>query len=263
MKKLLFALACLALAGAFWAFRGEFTGVWSGFGSFGGANSVNALGVANAKNSANSADTLGAANSVNSAGISASANALGVANAKNSANSATAENVLGGANFANVFSAANSANSASTENAKNSVNFAKNSTNFAKNSRPTNSAAGKKRVIIKELTPLKCNLNETPCEYEFQGRRVRVEFKDKPILAMVENELVIENLGDFGALDMRIYGLNMYMGDITPRLKALPRGTYKANVVLSSCVVKVMRFRAEFFKGEKQLDFHFDFDVKR
>ncbi len=251
MKKLLFALACLVLAGAFWAFRGELAGVWSGFGSFG---------------------SFGGANSVNSAGISASANALGVVGAEksvNSANSATTENALGGANSANAFGTENFANSAkaknstTTENAENSVNFAKNSTNLAKNSRPANATAGKKRVIIKELTPLKCNLNETPCEYEFQGRRVRVEFKDKPILAMVENELVIENLGDFGALDMRIYGLNMYMGDITPRLKALPRGTYKANVVLSSCVVKVMRFRAEFFKGEKQLDFHFDFDIKR
>ena len=224
MKKLLFALACLVLAGAFWAFRGEFAGVWSGLVS---ASSLGGAGVENPANSANSADTLGAANS------------------------------------ANAFGAKNSANSTSTENAKNSVNFSKNSTNLAKNSRPTNATAGKKRVFIKELTPLKCNLNETPCEYEFQGRKVRVEFKDKPILAMVENELVIENLGDFGALDMRIYGLNMYMGDITPRLKALPRGTYKASVVLSSCVVKVMRFRAEFFKGEKQLDFHFDFDIKR
>ncbi len=187
MKKLLFALACLVLAGAFWAFRGEFLGIW------------------------------GAANSAN---------------------------------------AEISANSTNAENAENSVNFSKNS---ARNSR----TAGKKRVIIKELTPLKCNLNETPCEYEFQGRKVRVEFRDKPILAMVENELVIENLGDFGALDMRIYGLNMFMGDITPRLKALPHSAYKASVVLSSCVVKVMRFRAEFFKDGKQLDFYFDFDVKR
>ena len=254
MKKLLFALVCLVLAGAFWAFRGEFAGVWSG------SSAENALG---AENSVNSANAENAANSVNSAGISVSASALGVVEAENSANSADTFGVANFANTENAFDAENSANSTDTENAENSVNFSKNSTNLAKNLRPANATAGKKRVIIKELTPLKCNLNETPCEYEFQGRRVRVEFKDKPILAMVENELVIENLGDFGALDMRIYGLNMYMGDITPRLKALPRGTYKASVVLSSCVVRVMRFRAEFFKGEKQLDFHFDFDVKR
>ncbi len=218
MKKLLFALACLVLAGAFWAFRGEFLGVLGAFGATEAENSTN---------SANFADALGF---------------LGVKNSVNSADTSSP---------------------ATAKNAENSVNFSKNSANSARNSRPTNATAGKKRVIIKELTPLKCNLNETPCEYEFQGRKVRVEFRDKPILAMVENELLIENLGDFGALDMRIYGLNMFMGDITPRLKPLPHGAYKASVVLSSCVVKVMRFRAEFFKGEKQLDFHFDFDVKR
>ena len=122
---------------------------------------------------------------------------------------------------------------------------------------------GKRRALIKELAPLECDLNETPCEYEFKGRKVRVSFKEKPILAMVENELLIENLGEFSELNARIYGLNMYMGDIVPSFKRLENGTFKAAIVPSACVLDIMRFRVEFFDGKKPLDFYFDFDMKR
>lgn len=121
----------------------------------------------------------------------------------------------------------------------------------------------KKRALIKELTPLVCDLNEEPCEYEFKGRKVRVEFKEKPIQALVENELVVENLGDFGELNARIYGLNMYMGDVVPHFERISATSYKAAVVPSACVLDTMRFRVEFFAGKKSVDFYFDFDMKR
>lgn len=122
---------------------------------------------------------------------------------------------------------------------------------------------GKKRELIKELTPLPCDLNLQACEYEFKGRKVRVEFKEKPIQALIENELLVENLGEFEDLNAKIYGLNMYMGDIVPHFEQVGQNSYKANVVPSACVIDTMRFRVEFFSGEKAVDFHFDFDMKR
>ena len=122
---------------------------------------------------------------------------------------------------------------------------------------------GKKRELIKELTPLTCDLNVKACEYEFKGRKVRVEFKEKPVQALVENELVIENLGEFKDLSAKIYGLNMYMGDVMPHFEHLNQNSYKANVVPSACVIDTMRFRVEFFEKEKAINFHFDFDIKR
>lgn len=122
---------------------------------------------------------------------------------------------------------------------------------------------GKKRELIKELTPLACDLNEKACEYEFKGRKVRVEFKEKPIQALVENELFVENLGKYENLSAKIYGLNMYMGDVVPHFERAGQNSYKANIVPSACVLETMRFRVEFFDKEKPIKFYFDFDIKR
>lgn len=122
---------------------------------------------------------------------------------------------------------------------------------------------GKKRELIKELTPLSCDLNEKPCEYEFKGRKVRVEFKEKPIQALIENELFVENLGEYKNLSAKIYGLNMYMGDVVPSFERVGQNSYKASVVPSACVIETMRFRVEFFDKKKPVEFYFDFDIKR
>ena len=126
-----------------------------------------------------------------------------------------------------------------------------------------NEPQNKRRELIKELPLLACDLNEKPCEYEFKGQKVRVEFKENPVQALVENELVVENLGDFSELNARIYGLNMYMGDVVPTFKKTSANSYKAAVVPSACVIDTMRFRVEFFNGKKPINFYFDFDIKR
>lgn len=127
----------------------------------------------------------------------------------------------------------------------------------------TNEQGGKKRELIKELTPLPCDLNIQACEYDFKGRKVKVEFKEKPIQGLIENELVIENLGEFKNLNARIYGLNMYMGDIVPHFEQFNQHSYKASVVPSACVIDTMRFRVDFFENKKPIKFFFDFDLKR
>lgn len=75
----------------------------------------------------------------------------------------------------------------------------------------------RKNIATKDLLPLICDLNLNPCEFEFRGKKVRIDFKEKPVQSMVENELTIENLGDFKDLNARIYGLNMFMGEISPK----------------------------------------------
>ncbi|MBX1885424.1 hypothetical protein [Campylobacter peloridis] len=121
---------------------------------------------------------------------------------------------------------------------------------------------GKKRELLTTLPPLQCDLNLQDCSYDFRGKQVLINLNPKPIAAMVELDLNITNLGDFKKLNARVYGLNMYMGDIVPKFKK-NANSYHAKLVLSSCTLDIMRFRIELFNDDKPLDFYFDFDVKR
>ncbi|EAI4447993.1 hypothetical protein ACR3S7_000243 [Campylobacter lari] len=127
----------------------------------------------------------------------------------------------------------------------------------------TNSSnTGKKRELITTLTPLTCDLNIQECKYNFKDKKVLVNLNPKPITTLNELDLNITNLGEFKKLNARVYGLNMYMGDIVPQFKKI-NNTYHAKLVLSSCTLDIMRFRIELFDDETPLGFYFDFDVKR
>ncbi|MCR6594112.1 hypothetical protein [Campylobacter insulaenigrae] len=126
----------------------------------------------------------------------------------------------------------------------------------------TSNNQSKKRELITTLTPLQCDLNIQDCSYDFNGQKILVSLNPKPISSMSELDLNISNLGDFSNLNARVYGLNMYMGDIVPKFKK-NNNSYHAKLVLSSCTLDVMRFRIELFEDEKALDFYFDFDIKR
>ncbi|MCV3509113.1 hypothetical protein L8W69_07770 [Campylobacter sp. CNRCH_2016_3089] len=127
----------------------------------------------------------------------------------------------------------------------------------------TNSSnTGKKRELITILTPLTCDLNIQECEYNFKDKKVLVNLNPKPITTLNELDLNITNLGEFKKLNARVYGLNMYMGDIVPQFKKI-NNTYHAKLVLSSCTLDIMRFRIKLFDDETPLGFYFDFDVKR
>lgn len=126
---------------------------------------------------------------------------------------------------------------------------------------PTNNPY-KKRKLITTLTPLQCDLNTQECEYNLNERKVLVSLSPKPITSMSELDLNISNIGDFDKLNARVYGLNMYMGDIVPNFKKI-NNSYHAKLVLGLCTLDIMRFRIELFDDEKPLNFYFDFDVKR
>ncbi|MCR2056124.1 hypothetical protein CHLV4088_01645 [Campylobacter helveticus] len=110
--------------------------------------------------------------------------------------------------------------------------------------------------------PLICDLNIQDCTFEFKDKKIRVSLNPKPLQAMDVLDLKIENLDFYKNLSLKIYGLNMFMGEIKPKL-IYENSYYKAKLVLSTCVLDTMRYRAQFFKDNKPLGFHFDFELKR
>ncbi len=103
-----------------------------------------------------------------------------------------------------------------------------------------------------DLSPLSCDLNIENCTYNFKNREVLVSMDPKPL-----QSLEITNL------KIKIYGLNMFMGDIMPKVNKINETDYESKLVLAACVLEVMRFRAEVFEDDKPIGFHFDFDLKR
>ncbi len=115
----------------------------------------------------------------------------------------------------------------------------------------------------KPLELLSCDLNVKDCTYTFKDKEIRVFLSPKPLQAMDITYLRVENLDAYEDLKLKIYGLNMFLGEIKPKLKRLENGVYESKIVLSSCILDIMRFRAEFLQEDKPIGFYFDFDVKR
>ncbi|KAA6224732.1 MULTISPECIES: hypothetical protein [unclassified Campylobacter] len=111
------------------------------------------------------------------------------------------------------------------------------------------------------LLPLECNLNKENCEYKFKDKMVKISLNPKPLQAMDITHLVVENLPEFENLKLELYGLNMDMGKIKPRLIRLENGNYISKIVLSLCSLEQMRFRGEFIQDNKPIGLHFDFDL--
>lgn len=114
------------------------------------------------------------------------------------------------------------------------------------------------------LTPSspQCDLNIQECSYDFNGKKILVSIQPKPLQAMQDLKLNIENLPHYENLELKIYGLNMFMGEIKPKLIPTPKG-YEAEILLSACTLDKMLYRAEFFQNGKTLKFHFDFELRR
>ncbi|MBS4313040.1 hypothetical protein [Campylobacter vulpis] len=109
---------------------------------------------------------------------------------------------------------------------------------------------------------LSCDLNIKDCVFDFKGKKINIFLNPKPLQAMQELDLKIENLDFYENLSLKIYGLNMFMGEIKPRL-IYKNSHYETKILLSVCTLDTMRYRAEFFKDDKPLGFHFDFELRR
>lgn len=109
---------------------------------------------------------------------------------------------------------------------------------------------------------LSCDLNIKDCVFDFKSKKINIFLNPKPLQAMQELGLKVENLDFYENLSLKIYGLNMFMGEIKPRL-IYKNSHYEAKILLSVCTLDTMRYRAEFFKDDKPLGFHFDFELRR
>ena len=113
------------------------------------------------------------------------------------------------------------------------------------------------------LDPLKCDLNKDACEVKFNGVKLKIDISPRPIFAMRPFSFKIINGKNLGLKDpnLVIDGIYMNMGLIKARLDQ--RGdNLIAQVVLSACVVDLMRYRFKLLDGEKETGFFVDLDLK-
>ncbi|EAM0774491.1 hypothetical protein D3558_08775, partial [Campylobacter jejuni] len=92
---------------------------------------------------------------------------------------------------------------------------------------------------------------------------VLISLNPKPLQSLDVTNLKIVNLGNYNNLGIKIYGLNMYMGEIKPKIHRLNSTDYESKIVLATCVLDTMRFRVEFMDNNKPIGFYFDFELKK
>ncbi|MBZ7954339.1 hypothetical protein H2278_05750 [Campylobacter sp. W0018] len=120
----------------------------------------------------------------------------------------------------------------------------------------------KKEPRINTLKSLNCDLNINDCAYTLKDKQIIISLNPKPVKSLQNTKLLIKNLGTYENLELKIYGLNMFMGEIKPKIYQINKTDYESQFILSSCFMHTMRFRAELVDNNKSL-FYFDFDLKR
>lgn len=117
--------------------------------------------------------------------------------------------------------------------------------------------------IISDLKSLSCDLNLSPCEIIFKGKSIKFELNPKPIFSMKPVVFDVYGLENFGFDDpsLQFYGLNMDMGKIKAKLEKKD-DRYSSKIVISSCVLDIMRYRFEILNNSKPTGIFIDFDLK-
>lgn len=117
--------------------------------------------------------------------------------------------------------------------------------------------------ISSQNSPLSCDLNVKICEVNFKGKTLKFQMQPKPIFAMTPVNFEIFGLGefDFKNPSLEFYGLNMDMGKIKAKLSKNGE-KYSSKIVLSACVIDVMRYRFEILENGEKTGIFIDFDLK-
>ncbi|TKX32351.1 hypothetical protein [Campylobacter aviculae] len=121
----------------------------------------------------------------------------------------------------------------------------------------------KDRTKNNDKSELSCDLNSKDCIYKFKDKEILISLTPKPIRSLQTIQLKIKNLGFYENLGIKIYGLNMFMGEIKPKIHPINKTDYEAQFILSACSMNIMRFRAELMDDNKPIDFYFDFELRR
>ena len=110
------------------------------------------------------------------------------------------------------------------------------------------------------LTPLPCDMNaEHSCGVEFRGKTVKFSLSPKPVYTMQPTLVRIEGLEGFKNPSLEIHGVNMDMGVIKAEVEKRDNA-YISNIVLSACLINIMRYRFEVLENGKKSGLYIDFD---
>lgn len=111
------------------------------------------------------------------------------------------------------------------------------------------------------LTPLPCDMNEQhSCGVEFRGKTVKFSLSPKPVYTMQPTLVRIEGLEGFKNPSLEIRGINMDMGVIKADVEKRDNA-YISNIVLSACLINIMRYRFEVLENGKKSGLYIDFDL--
>ena len=111
------------------------------------------------------------------------------------------------------------------------------------------------------LTPLPCDMNEQhSCGVEFRGKTVKFSLSPKPVYTMQPTLVRIEGLEGFKNPSLEIRGINMDMGVIKADVEKRD-SAYISNIVLSACLINIMRYRFEVLENGKRSGLYIDFDL--
>lgn len=111
------------------------------------------------------------------------------------------------------------------------------------------------------LTPLPCDMNEQhSCDVEFRGKTVKFSLSPKPVYTMQPTLVRIEGLEGFKNPSLEIRGINMDMGVIKADVEKRDNA-YISNIVLSACLINIMRYRFEVLENGKRSGLYIDFDL--
>lgn len=112
------------------------------------------------------------------------------------------------------------------------------------------------------LTQLECDMGkEFACPVMFNGKKIEFSLSPKPIHTMAPVVMWINGLDGFEKPSLEIHGVNMDMGVIKANLEKREE-EYRADIVLSACVITVMRYRFEVLDNGKRTGLYIDFDIR-
>ena len=117
--------------------------------------------------------------------------------------------------------------------------------------------------IKSDLAPLSCDLNaQNSCSINFKGQDIEFSLSPKPIYTMMPIAIRIYGLEklNFKKPSLEIHGVNMDMGVIKAEVEKRDNA-YVSNVVLSACLINIMRYRFEVLENGKKSGLYIDFDL--
>ncbi|WP_172129128.1 hypothetical protein [Campylobacter sp. RM16192] len=119
--------------------------------------------------------------------------------------------------------------------------------------------------VVTNLESLACDMNTNfSCPVTFKGKKINFSLSPRPAFVMQPVSMWIEGLNELNLKDpsLEIHGVNMEMGVIRAKLEKR-ENEYKADIVLSACVISLMRYRFEVMDEGKKTGLFIDLDLKQ